>query len=429
MTPNPIEREINIGAVVQVIWNRSRKILGLAMVCAIIVYSLTLLLQNRYAARAQLILDSSKVGVRSLSAGNQASTTTYANFVTGDPLMTKILEEYPQLREEPYELERIDALAGRVTVERVGETNIIEVVVLLEDAELAAEVCNALVSGATELNMHLIRSEMLSTAQLFRDVLGPQTDRTTDLREGYLSMQKNDHIDSFRSLIEVKRTVMEGRHVQLKNLEISQLEMSTTIAKKREALAKLAKILYVRRSLAEDNVLMEAQRRKNPDTTADGYLIASVTVEEINPSYLGLEKEIYDLEAQLAGDLAKKTEYERTIPKMKKEIDEKENLLFDMQMSQEVARTDWLRDFEILSGIAKEEGWVGATVFANRPILHVLNRAVVDTKKDWPKRSLIAGSAGFMVLLLTAAYFILHDLHHFMLSRAVGATETNGTEA
>lgn len=429
MIPNPIEREINVGAVAQVIWDRSRKILGLAMVCAIIVYSLTLLLPNRYAARAQLILDSSKVGVRSLSGGNQASTTTYANFVTGDPLMAKILEEFPQLREEPFGMERIDALAGRVSVERVGETNIIDVEVLLEDAELAAEVCNALVSGATELNMHLIRSEMLSTTGLFSDVLQPQTDLTTNLRQGYLSMQKDDHIDSYRSLTEVKRTVMEGRIAELKNLEISQIEISTRIEARKKLLTKLDPILRVSRSLTEDNTLVEAQRRNNPNTTAEGYLIASVTVEEVNPSYLTFEKEIYDLEAQLAGDLAKKTEYERTIPEMKKEIDDRENLLFDMQMNQEVARTDWLRQFEIFSGIAKEEGWVGATVLANRPILHVLNRAIVDTKKDWPKRSLIAGSAGFMVMLLTAAYFILHDLHHFMLSRATDNTETNSTEA
>lgn len=417
MTSVSPDQEINLGAVFQVIWDRGLKIIGFSAAVAVMVYLGTFLLDERYGARSQLILEPSKVGTRSLPREKLLHVETYTYFICGEPLLVRVLEKFPQLKEDPYNLKTFRDLSSRIHVDRVGETTIIEIYIELEDAQLAADVCNYLAKLAYETNLQLVEREIRDSARLFSSAFDERYGESEEQRKAYLTMQKEDHIDSFRTMIENKRTMMEGHRAEIDNLETSQIELASRLNALMKEQSEVERFIEVTRSLSEDNMLIEAVRTRHPEAQAAQMMGVTVTVQELDLTYAGLDSTIRTIRAQFTGDRAKLDHLVSGMEARRTEIRELEDKLFDMQMAQEVARTDWLRNFEITSGIDKEEGWVGATVGANRAVLQVLFEAVPNDKRASPQRTALAGVAGAMAFLLLLAYFIMRDLHHFVIER------------
>ncbi len=418
MNPQTTDREINLGAVVQVIWDRSRKIFGLAFAAAALAFAASQLLPDRYGAWAQLHVKPSYIGTRSMAREKLVSVETYEHFITGEPQLLKVLEKFPQLKDAPYNMEKAKDLATRVSVDRVGETPIIQIYVeLREDPQLAADVCNALAEQAVKLNDDLELEEAQRSTNKFINILSDRHETTRDLRQKYLELQKTHKMEILVKEIGQKLSTMELRRAEKSNLEISQLELGARIQSLQAALSEMIPTVPLQNSLIENPVLMESLREKNPNASAAGILKATVTSEAVNDAYLQLTAQLKGLKAQLDGDRAKYDKIVEELPLLEQEIKELEQKRIEWEMEEDVARSEWILSLEIQSGIDKEEGWAEATVSSNRVVLQVLNAAVADDEAESPKRLVIAGVAGTMTFLLALAYFILRDLHNLIVDR------------
>ena len=415
------DREINLGAVVQVIWDRSRKIFGFSLATAAVVLLASQLLPDRYGARCQLYLKPSDTGVRSMSREKLVSVETYEYFITGEPQLVRILDRFPELRDKPYRLKNAEQLAGRISVDRVGETPIIEIYVEFEESpELSANICNELATQAVALNDRLSAKESEKTADMFRDVLAGRFGKTSELRQSYLDLQQSHQMQLLVAEMGRKQSTLLSRKAELANLEISQTELKERLRSLREKLSVTEPVIPLKRSLTEDSILLEAFRKNQKNVSAEDILRATITVEAENGAYYNLLNQINITASQLDGDLAKYNKISDEVPQFEEELKKLEEQRIQWEMEEEVARSKWLLSHEIQSGIDKEEGWAAATILSNRAVLQILHEAIADDEAESPQRVVMAGVAGTMAFLLVLAYFILRDLHHFVADRTTG---------
>lgn len=135
-----VEREINLNAVMIVMWERGKRIAFYTLICMIVAAVATLFIPKRYRSEVNLFMTKSKIGERAMEFPS-VSIDTYEKLFYRELMLKNIIDKF-QLKEKPYRLKYPKDLRKRIDVDTEKGTSLISVYVELEDPQMCADVAN-----------------------------------------------------------------------------------------------------------------------------------------------------------------------------------------------------------------------------------------------------------------------------------------------
>ena len=137
------EREININAIFQVLYDRGKKILIYTFAAMLLGAIASLFIHNRYGATATMYINVSKIGTHMIGK-SQFDFETYQNMIPDKSTLRELMRMY-RLDEEPFNLKHTKDLEKRIEIDSFDENaQLYTIYVELEDATTAARVANDL---------------------------------------------------------------------------------------------------------------------------------------------------------------------------------------------------------------------------------------------------------------------------------------------
>src|SRR5690606_17612906 len=117
-------------------------------------------------------------------------------------------------------------------------------------------------------------------------------------------------------------------------------------------------------------------------------------IEQLDSTYIMLESEYTKAKIDLAALKKRLEETEKEIKTLEQQLAEQQRELFIMETDEMIAKADFDRQLEVMSGVDKQVGWAGTTVTTERLDVINLYPAIPDGKKVYPRRSLMVALVG-----------------------------------
>lgn len=408
------EKEINLSSIINVIWERGKRILIFTFVCAGFSAIAVLMIHNRYKSVASLMMTPSKLGERIMQRP-VIPIRTYEAFLTYPGLLEKMIEKY-ELRKSPYKFRYPQDLLERIKVSYIMDTALLEIHVQLEDPQVAADIANELAEYAISTVSRLVEIEQSSSTEKIDEQSQKSYQDTLHYKNLYLqSLQRNlkpYHMQILNNFMSMYATDMQ----QKETLDASIIELEEKVRKFESevfsATSEYKQRVQLRRAVVTDPLLLEEIReKKGGEISMDDLKNIVFYEEQMDPYYNQLLMQYKSLLADLPSQIKKRDFLAVRIEELKTEIVNLQTKVFEMDVEELITKGDFDRAMEIFSGINKEVGWAGTTVASERQDLILVDSAVPVKKKVFPRRSLMVGLAGLSAFLLSFLYYLLLDLY------------------
>jgi len=416
------EVEISLNAVVNVIWDRGRRILYFTAVSMFLGMLATFIVHNRYESHALLLMNKSRLGEETMK--NPAiPMDTYVTMVTADDVMQDMIQKYG-LRESPYNLRYPNDMRGRVQVYYLMGSSYLSISVVLEDPTLAANVANDLAEQTITKNRELMADEKKSSQQLITEEVNKIKLRQDQYKEDYLNLLlKNNKLVLMKEL-DTNQTILATLRQEEETLDNSIREQEEKMVKFKALFfdpqfdrhPDFQKIIPVWKSIFSDNASMELVKQATGNVDFQDMAQMGIHDEMLNTGYITLLQEYSKLQVDLPSLIAKQVRTASRIAEVEAKVEEQNKTFNKMDVAETEAKANYDRELEVYSGIYKDLGWAGTTISSERQDLILSNKAIPIKKKIWPRRSIIIALVGLVAFLMSLMYFLLADLYGMLHS-------------
>jgi uncharacterized protein involved in exopolysaccharide biosynthesis len=242
-----------------------------------------------YEASAVMSAGPSKIG------DNQGgiSTASFRPMIVNNGLARKVIAAF-HLGDPPQSLTPYRFLHDRLIVTETRNTNLMQIAVRMPDPELAANVANAVATGAIELAASVSAQEAIRA----RDMIGKQMEevgkRMTTAETNLLTFKRDAQIELLRGDVEAMLGERKGLTALLIKIESERAKLDRA----RQELKTRQPVDTVRKTIDADPTLTEAARAAQPAGTS--ILGLEMKSEAMNPVYQDIDKEIAISQANLA---------------------------------------------------------------------------------------------------------------------------------
>lgn len=268
-------------------------ILGAGVLCAAIGLGLSFVATPMYRASATMAVAQSKIGEASVG-GAASSAAGFIPFVRNHTSAVQVVKNH-KLDQPPHNLTPARFLERTLTVTDVRNTNLLVASVVLSDAQLAAVVVNDVAKLATDLSHRLSQEEAVRSRDLIGRHLGQLRGRLKAAETARLEFQRTNQMELLRG--EVEALVDQRR--DLPALILTLATQRARLARVEAELARRDQLTSVRKSIDADPAMMEAAKTA-AGKAEGGVLGLSMTSENVNPVYEGLDAEVAYLRGELA---------------------------------------------------------------------------------------------------------------------------------
>ncbi|MEW6234165.1 MAG: Wzz/FepE/Etk N-terminal domain-containing protein [Candidatus Omnitrophota bacterium] len=427
------EKEISLNAVVNVIWDRGRRILYFTAVSMFLGMIATFIVHNRYESHALLLMNKSRLGQETMK--NPAiPMDTYVTMITADDVMQDIMQKY-QLRSSPYNLRYPNDMRGRVQVYYLLGSSYLSISVVLEDPVLAADVANDLAERAIAKNRELMAGEKSSSQQLISSEIQTIEQRKIKFKKDYLDLLLKNNKQVLMKELDTNQTILATLRQEKETLDNSIREQEEKMVKFKalffdpqfERHPDFQKIVPVWKSIFSDNASLELVKAATENVDISALAQMGIHDEMLNTGYITLLQEYSKLQVDLPSLIAKQVRTASRIAEVEAKVEEQNKAFNEMDVAETEAKADFDRELEVFSGVYKNLGWAGTTISSERQDLILSNKAIPIKKKIWPRRSMIIALVGLVAFLMALMYYLLADLYG-MLHSGIWTKKENPTE-
>lgn len=411
-----VEREIQLGSIFQVVWKRGRNIAMVALTVMVLTALLSLLIHNRYRSEVDLVMTKSKIGERAMMYP-AIPMKTYEGLLSSDALLKAVINENG-LDKSPFNLEYPRDLKDRMRVRYEEGTARIQVSVELEDPEKAAAVANDVAKKAVKLNRDIILAETKNSRELIDDQLKPIQLQTEIYRQNY----EQALVDNKKQLLANK---LDTDNTNLAVLRQQKETLFHSLVEQREKLKQYELVfsatdftpqIDITRTLSSDTVMQGAVKKEKGDLDVNDLGSITFVEQSINEVYQTMRQEYLSLKVNLPGLEAKYESTTSRIAELEQLVNEEQEKLSRMEVSEAEIKRKLDQSLEVLAGIEKNYEWAGTTVASERQDLDIAYPAIPDDKKVYPRRSLIVVLAGMIAFLIMFAYYLVSDLYGLVVT-------------
>ncbi len=414
------EREINIFAVIEVIWERGKKILMITVVTMFLAMLISLTIANRYTSTATLIMQKSKLGERTMQ--NPAMPMqSYFEIIQADEILWQVIQSY-DLDEKPYRLRYPKELRDRLTIVSFGESANIGIEVTLEDPQIAASVANALATHAIEKNQFLIEKEKEVSQSKITEETNHIKERLDRYQAEYLELLKKNNLPIVRNNLDTNLTLLTTLRQEKQTLDLSIAELQKSIEYFEDLFfdpgferhPDFQKLTSVKTSIFEDVAALETIKDSSPPMRVRDLVDLSVSEEQVNAGYFNLVQEYSKLQVDLPSQMEKRDRTAQRIEELEEIVEEQQRRIHEMEVEEQEAKANYDRELEVYGGVYKEWGWAGSNIYQERQELILAHHAIPVEKKVFPRRTLMIALAGLGAFLVALLFFLLVDLYGLM---------------
>jgi uncharacterized protein involved in exopolysaccharide biosynthesis len=230
----------------------------------------------RYEASVTLAVTPARVQ-QATATGTVQAVATFAPLLSSHAAVEPVVREF-KLADPPRHLTPGAFIGGSLTVRPLVDTNLIRVVVALDDPQLAARVTNRLVERATEVARGVNDKEVGAARADLDRALEEAATRLRDATAQYDAYRRSAQVELLRKDVE---TLLQQRGL-LRNLLAEIAAERGRVAQAEAELATRERITTVTRSIDSDSALLAAaQERKAPDQNVLGLELRSELVNEV----------------------------------------------------------------------------------------------------------------------------------------------------
>lgn len=411
------EREISLSAVIDVVWERGKRILFFTVVSMFLGMLATLLIPNRYASTATILMSKSKLGEQTMQ--NPAiPLDTYVDMMTTDDLMMEMINKY-QLDESPFNLRYPDDMRGRLLVFQVQNSSHLKIQVALEDAQLAADVVNDLATKAIQKNQYLMEQEKIISQQRISEEIQLLKKNVTQTQNNYQEIVLENNKQVLIKELDTNQTILATLRQELSTLDNSIAEQKVKVEYYKDLFydplferhPDFEEKITLFRSIFSDNLSLEMVKQATSELDLDSLTEKGIVDEVVNQGYLDVLKEYTSLQVSLPGLIAKRIDAASKIAALETKVEEQNDRFHEIDIEETEAKANWDRALEVYAGIEKNLGWAGTNIYSERQDLILVGEAVPIEKKIYPRRSLMIALVGLVAFLLALMYFLLSDLY------------------
>ncbi len=411
------EREISLSAVIDVVWERGKRILFFTVVSMFLGMLATLLIPNRYASTATILMSKSKLGEQTMQ--NPAiPLDTYVDMMTTDDLMMEMINKY-QLDESPFNLRYPDDMRGRLLVFQVQNSSHLKIQVALEDAQLAADVINDLATKAIQKNQYLMEQEKIISQQRISEEIQLLKKNVTQTQNNYQEIVLENNKQVLIKELDTNQTILATLRQELSTLDNSIAEQKVKVEYYKDLFydplferhPDFEEKITLFRSIFSDNLSLEMVKQATSELDLDSLTEKGIVDEVVNQGYLDVLKEYTSLQVSLPGLIAKRIDAASKIAALETKVEEQNDRFHEIDIEETEAKANWDRALEVYAGIEKNLGWAGTNIYSERQDLILVGEAVPIEKKIYPRRSLMIALVGLVAFLLALMYFLLSDLY------------------
>lgn len=411
------EREINLSSILRVMWERGKKILVFTLLVMFVGAIISFLIRSRYEAQVTMFVNVSKIGTHLIGKNNEAIVNTYWQMIPGKKALMDMIKEF-DLDKAPYKLKHYRDLEKRIRVKEVDQDlPLFTIRVVLEDATMAAVIANRIADEAIEIT-NLIRNEEKSfSISHIENELQEIGHTMNNYRETYLGMINSNLKPLLINDLAINNNLLNTYKNEKANMDMSINQLEATRVKFEEVLSAtdFTMFLTTRRSVVEDPLALERLRnRQSRDFQFNQLENFTLFLEELNPAYMSLLMEYQKLMIDLGGLYARRERTVQEIARLEPLVKEQLIRLNSIDIEEILARDNFNLALEIMSGIEKQIGWAGTTVTTERLDVFTIHEAVPDTKKVYPRRTLMVLLMGMIAFILALIYFLFTDLYGLM---------------
>lgn len=411
------EREISLSAVIDVVWERGKRILFFTVISMFLGMLATLLIPDRYASTATILMSKSKLGEQTMQ--NPAiPLDTYVDMMTSDDLMMDMINKY-QLDESPFNLRYPDDLRGRLLVFQVQNSAHVKIQVALEDAQLAADVVNDLATKAIQKNQYLMEQEKIISQQRISEEIQLLKRNVTQTQNNYQDIVLENNKQVLMKELNTNQTILATLRQELTTLDNSIAEQKVKLEYYKDLFydplferhPDFEEKITLFRSIFSDNLSLEMVKQATSELDLDSLTKKGIVDEVVNQGYLDVLKEYTSLQVSLPGLIAKRIDAASKIAALETKVEEQNDQFHKMDIEETEAKANWDRALEVYAGIEKNLGWAGTNIYSERQDLILVGEAVPIEKKIYPRRSLMMALVGLVAFLLALMYYLLSDLY------------------
>jgi len=408
-----IEREINLAAMMEVMWERGKKILIFTLVTSIFGLLVSFAIPNRYGAQAIVVMNSSKLGLRIMEKP-VFNLNTYMNLINADATLKKIIDDY-KLNKSPYKLKYPENLKSRIGISMISPgANLMSIYVELEDATVAAKVSNELAMQAIIVCKKIMNNEKEVNASTIQEEVNKRLVEVDTNRKIYLDMLQKNLKPVFMKRLDTNMTVLATYRQEKETLDGSLIELENQLDNFKTLFSgtALPRIIDTTRNIIMDGLAMESVR-KMIGGNLDPSLISRLDFKDqtVNTGYILLLQEYSKLKVDYPARKEKRDFMVKRIKELETEVEKDQKELFLMDVQEQAAKAYFDTSMEVYSGVAKQAGWAGTTVGTERQDLVLIHEAIPKSKKVYPPRTILVGLVGSLAFLLSFLYFLLTDLY------------------
>ena len=269
--------------------------------CALVVLILSLILPKTYRATTYIMVSESKIGAGSKdSAALQlAMLPTFIPFVDNDALIEETIRKF-HLDGAPHNLS-VDRFRRRnyLDVRIPKSTRLVEINVEFPDARLAADLANALTSGAIEFNDRMNATDTSATQIFLKKHLDQAIEALTLAAARRVKVHEDARIEDREKELQILLAEKNELTTQLGSLRLSLAQDEGRSTSLQQALAVEPPTILLKKSVTSDRFLEAAAQKLDPERTP-----IAMTEESPNRTREEIRREFVDATVSLAAATA-----------------------------------------------------------------------------------------------------------------------------
>lgn len=418
-----VDQEIQLSSILEVIWRRGRMIVLVSLICMALAAAFSFMIKNRYRAEVDLVMMKSKIGERSMMFPG-FSMDTYTELIIPDVVLQRLMDKF-NLSEAPYNIKKINTLAGRVRIKNEQGSARIQLSVELEEPDMAAKVANEIANQVIQLNKDVIQAEQDNSRELIQQQIDPIYEQETVYRNEYRDMLIENKLPLLQQELDTNNTILATLRQQRDTLVHSIHELEVKKAQFEEIFSATdapQEIIKLKRSIFKDNTALNQLNEANKNLSFEEKMKYGYSEEALNLTYQQLQVEYLKLAVDLPSLKAKLESMEHEILRLESLVKEQQERFFELNVKEAQAKRYWDQSLEVLAGIEKNLDWAGTTVASERQDLKIAYPAIADHQKVYPRRSLIVLVSGMIAFMLMFVYYLLKDLYGLVATERPSVT-------
>src|SRR5262252_1529545 len=367
--------------------------------CALLALIVSLILPKTYRATTYIMVSESKIGVGSKdSAALQlAMLPTFVPFVDNDALIDQTIRKF-HLDGAPHNLS-VDRFRRRnyLDVRIPKSTRLVEINVEFPDARLAADLANALTSGAIEFNDRMNATDTSATQVFLKKHLDQATEALTLAAATRVKVREDARIEDRERELQIllaEKNELTSRLGDLR-LELAQDESRSLSLK--QALASEPPTILLKKSITSDRFLEAAAEKLNSDKSP-----LAMTEESPNRTREEMQRDFVGATVSIAAESAAMQTATARLKRVNEDVSQLITRLVTLRSDIDRAEQDYALASEAVKNASHEYQTASITVSSKSQDMKQIAPALVPERPVRPS-ILLNTLVGFVMGVLVFA--------------------------